>query len=141
MNNSHIAIPFSMLLNLASVSGAEEKKTLWGFIKRYQSEASPETHPDLDQAVGFAVAFYNDFVKPKKIYREANELEREAIIDLRNKLSDYKGDLMLSHSKVLYFRVVANVLIHSVNGFKHFTKYCWVHHKVLGLVDLLLCMG
>ena len=41
--NSHMAIPFSMLLNLASVSGAEEKGTLWGFIKRYQSEASPET--------------------------------------------------------------------------------------------------
>ena len=91
--NSNMAVPFSMLLNLASVSGAEEKGTLWGFIKRYQSEASPETNPDLDQAVGFAVAFYNDFVKPKKIYREANELEREAILELRNKLSDYEGDL------------------------------------------------
>ena len=91
--NSNMAVPFSMLLNLASVSGAEEKGTLWGFIKRYQSEASPETNPDLDQAVGFAVAFYNDFVKPKKIYREANELEREAILDLKNKLSDYEGDL------------------------------------------------
>jgi len=90
---SHMAIPFSMLLNLASVAGAEEKETLWGFIKRYQSEATPETHPDLDQAVGFAVAFYNDFVKPNKIYREASEVEREAILDLREKLANYNGDL------------------------------------------------
>ncbi len=67
--------------------------TLWGFIKRYKSEVTPEKHPDLDQAVGFAIAFYNDFVKPNKIYREASELEREAIIDLRNKLTDYEGDL------------------------------------------------
>ena len=90
---SHMAIPFSMLLNLASVAGAEEKETLWGFIKRYQSEATPETHPDLDQAVGFAVAFYNDFVKPNKIYRKASEVEREAILDLREKLANYNGDL------------------------------------------------
>ena len=80
-------------LNLASVAGAEEKETLWGFIKRYQSEATPETHPDLDQAVGFAVAFYNDFVKPNKIYRKASEVEREAILDLREKLANYNGDL------------------------------------------------
>ena len=71
----------------------EEKETLWGFIKRYQSKATPETHPDLDQAVGFAVAFYNDFVKPNKIYREASEVEREAILDLRDKLANYNGDL------------------------------------------------
>ena len=90
---SHMSIPFSMLLNLASVAGAEEKETLWGFIKRYQSEATPKTHPDLDQAVGFAVAFYNDFVKPNKIYREASEVEREAILDLREKLANYNGDL------------------------------------------------
>jgi carboxyl-terminal processing protease len=47
----------------------------------------------LDQAVGFAVAFYNDFVKPNKIYREASEVEREAILDLRDKLANYNGDL------------------------------------------------
>ena len=86
-----MAIPFSMLLNLASVAGAEEKETLWGFIKR-QSKATPETHPDLDQVVGFAVAF-NDFVKPNKIYREASEVERVVILDLRDKLANYNGDL------------------------------------------------
>ena len=95
-----------------------------GFIKRYQSEATPETHPDLDQAVGFAVAFYNDFVKPNKIYREASEVEREAILDLREKLANYNGDLDASLSRVLYFLVVENVLTRCVNGSKHFMKYC-----------------
>ena len=100
---SRMAISFSMLLNLASVAGAEEKETLWGFIKRYQSEATPETHIDLDQAVGFAVAFYNDFVKPNKVYREASELEREAIVDLRDKLSNYGGDLDAESLQSLVF--------------------------------------
>jgi lysyl-tRNA synthetase class 1 len=100
---SGMAISFSMLLNLASVAGAEEKETLWGFIKRYQSEATPETHIDLDQAVGFAVAFYNDFVKPNKVYREASELEREAIVDLRDKLRNYGGDLDAESLQSLVF--------------------------------------
>ncbi|MDA8742532.1 lysine--tRNA ligase, partial [bacterium] len=59
---SKMVVPFSMLLNLASVSGAEDKDQLWGFIKRYAPEASAETHADLDAAAGFAVRYYNDFV-------------------------------------------------------------------------------
>ena len=90
---SHMVVPFSMLLNLASVANAEEKSQLWGFIQRYAPEASPETHPDLDQAAGFAVAYYNDFVKPAKVFREASELEREALLDLRGRLAAWEGGL------------------------------------------------
>ena len=52
---SHMVVPFSMLLNLASVAGATDARGLWGFIRRYAPEASPETNPDLDAAAGFAV--------------------------------------------------------------------------------------
>src|SRR5690606_24601927 len=76
---SRMVVPFSMLLNLASVAGAEEKAQLWGFIQRYAPDASAETHPDLDQAVGFALRYYSDFVKPAKIYRAPSDLEREAL--------------------------------------------------------------
>ncbi|WP_120500467.1 lysine--tRNA ligase [Roseovarius sp. EL26] len=88
---SKMVVPFSMLLNLASVAGAEEKDQLWGYIKRYAPEAAAETHPDLDAAAGFAVRYYNDFVKPNKTYRAPNELEREALQDLRDKLADWDG--------------------------------------------------
>ncbi len=88
---SKMVVPFSMLLNLASVAGAEEKDQLWGYIKRYAPEASAETHPDLDAAAGFAVRYYNDFVKPHKIYRAPTELEREALQDLRDKLAAWNG--------------------------------------------------
>ena len=46
---SDMAIPFQMLLNLASVAGAADKEGLWGFIRRYAPEASPETHPALSE--------------------------------------------------------------------------------------------
>ncbi|MDP5335441.1 MAG: lysine--tRNA ligase, partial [Paracoccaceae bacterium] len=88
---SHMVVPFSMLLNLASVSAAEDKDKLWGFIRRYAPDASPETNPDMDQAAGFAVRYYNDFVKPHKVYRAPSDLEREALIDLRDQLKTWDG--------------------------------------------------
>ncbi|MCZ4353296.1 lysine--tRNA ligase [Roseovarius aestuarii] len=88
---SRMVVPFSMLLNLASVAGAEDKDHLWGFIKRYAPDASAETHPDLDQAVGFALRYYADFVKPTKVYRAPSEQEREALSELRNQLAAYDG--------------------------------------------------
>ena len=90
---SKMVVPFSMLLNLASVSGAGDKDQLWGFIKRYAPEASAQTHADLDAAAGFAVRYYNNFVKPAKIYRAPTDLEREALIALRDGLKAWDQGL------------------------------------------------
>ena len=88
---STLIVPFAMLLNLASVSGATDTTRLWGFINRYAPDAAPESHPDLDQAVGFAVRYFNDFVKPTRVYRAPSEAEREALVELRAALVAYDG--------------------------------------------------
>ena len=88
---SGMVVPFSMLLNLASVAGAEEKDQLWGFIQRYAPNASARTHPDMDAAVGHALRYYEDFVKPAKVFRAPSDLEREALEDLRDQLASYDG--------------------------------------------------
>jgi len=90
---STMLVPFAMLLNLASVSAAEDTDKLWGFINRYAPDASPETHPDLDAAAGFAVRYYNDFVKPTRICRAPSDQEREALEALRAALAEYDGPL------------------------------------------------
>ena len=88
---SDMVVPFAMLLNLASVSGAKDKAALWGFISRYAPDASPATHPGLDQAAGFAVRYFQDFVKPQRQFRVPSDLEREALEDLRARLAAYDG--------------------------------------------------
>ena len=88
---SDMVVPFSMLLNLASVASADDKETLWGFIRRYAPEASPESHPGLDAAAGYAVRYYNDFVKPGKVYRAPTDAEREALEALRDGLRGWDG--------------------------------------------------
>ena len=88
---SRMVVSFAMLLNLASVASAHDKETLWGFIRRYAPDASPESHPDMDAAAGFAVKYYEDFVAPHKQYRSPDDLEREALTDLREQLAAYDG--------------------------------------------------
>ena len=88
---SNMVVSFSMLLNLASVAAAHDKDVLWGFIRNYAPEASPETHPDLDAAAGYAVKYYEDFVAPSKSYRAPTDLEREALEDLRARLAAWDG--------------------------------------------------
>jgi lysyl-tRNA synthetase class 1 len=79
---SDMVVPFAMLLNLASVAGATDAKGLWGFIRRYAPGASPETHPQLDRAAGFAVRYFHDFVAPKRVFRLPTDTERAAMADL-----------------------------------------------------------
>ena len=85
---STLTVPFQMLLNLASVSGAEDKAAMWGFIRRYAPGATPEGNPDLDAAAGFAVRYYQDHVKPTRSFRLPSEQERAALEDLLTGLKD-----------------------------------------------------
>ena len=63
-------VPFSMLLNLASVVNAETPDMLWGFLRRYSPDAAPGRNPFLDGLVRNAVHYYQDFVRPAKQYRD-----------------------------------------------------------------------
>jgi lysyl-tRNA synthetase class 1 len=85
-NHSGSPVSFAMLLNLASVANADTPAILWGFIRRYMPNASPETMPYLDKLVGHAIAYYKDFVRPEKRYRHATDLERAALADLAETL-------------------------------------------------------
>ena len=89
---SDLAVPFTMLLNLASAASAEDKDVLWGFIRKYAPEATPETHPGLDAAAGFAVRYFNDIVKPAKVYRAPTDVERAALSDLRDRLAAWDDE-------------------------------------------------
>jgi lysyl-tRNA synthetase, class I len=78
--DSHgVTVSFGMLLNLAAVANSEDPAVLWGFLRRYAPGASPENHPRLDKLVGYAVAYFRDFVRPAKTYRLPDEVEREAL--------------------------------------------------------------
>ncbi len=88
------SVSFAMLLNLAAVANSDNPAVLWGFLRRYAPSASPENHPRLDSLVRYGVAYFRDFVAPKKRYRAADVVEREAL----TKVSETLGRLPASAS-------------------------------------------
>jgi len=89
-----IALPvsFAMLLNLVSASNAENSEVLWGFISRYAPGVTRQSHPELDQLVGYAIRYFNDFVKPTKVFRAPDEVERQTLAALDAKLATLPAD-------------------------------------------------
>jgi lysyl-tRNA synthetase, class I len=75
-------VSFSLLLNLVSAADASTKDILWGFISRYLPGSTPQDEPMLDRLTGFAINYYEDFVKPSKRFRSPDERERAAMADL-----------------------------------------------------------
>ncbi|SEI23251.1 lysine--tRNA ligase [Tardiphaga sp. OK245] len=85
-------VTFQLLLTLVSSSNAENAETLWGFIRRYRPGVSAATHPRLDAMVGYAINYYRDFVAPTKTFREPTDIERVALQDLRDALSQLPAE-------------------------------------------------
>jgi lysyl-tRNA synthetase class 1 len=79
-------VSFSLLLNLVSAADASTKDLLWAFIARYLPGATPESEPLLDKLAGYAIHYYEDFVKPAKRFRAPDERERAAMQALVGKL-------------------------------------------------------
>ena len=83
---AELPISFALLLNLVSASNSEDPATLWGFIRRYAPDATPDAHPILDHLVGYAIQYFHDFVRPAKTYRPASQVESAALRDLSERL-------------------------------------------------------
>src|SRR5579863_9633863 len=61
---SGTTISFGMLLNLATVANSEDPQVLWGFLRRYAPDVTPQSHPRLDRLIVYAVRYFRDFVRP-----------------------------------------------------------------------------
>ncbi len=85
-DNQSPAVPFSLLLHLVSASDASDKNILWGFINNYYKNANPDNDKALDALVGYAMRYYEDFVKPKKQFKKPSDVEKQWLLDLASNL-------------------------------------------------------
>ncbi len=126
---AEMPITFGLLINLVSASNAEDKGKLWSVIRKHKPDATPEKYPVLDKLVGYAVAYYHDFEKPKKVFREATAAERTALEALDKALAN--ADPALS-SKELQDIVVETG---KANGYTKETLRSWyqaIYEVLLG---------
>ncbi len=86
-------ISFALLTNLVSASNAETKDLLWAFIAKYAPGTTPATHPFLDKLCGYAIRYFEDFIKPTKQFRAATDKERAAFEDLIARLDALPAEI------------------------------------------------
>ena len=84
-------LTFGLMLNLASASNALDKSILWNYISRRLPGESPSTNPELDRLADYAVRYFNDEVKPTKVFRAPTDKERVALEELFAQLEGKEG--------------------------------------------------
>ena len=103
--NDGMPFSFTMLLNLVSASNSSSEDQLWSFIQKYNPKLSSNENPSLSLAVKFAVKYFKDFVEPKKKFREPDDKEKKALIDLASRLGLFSGDPDPSELQKIIFAV------------------------------------
>ena len=89
---ARMPISFALLLNLVAVASTDDKELLWGFVKRYCPEASPSSHPELDNLLEHALAYFRDFIANSLRHRPPSEIEVAALRDLDSRLESLSED-------------------------------------------------
>ncbi len=83
-----VVMSFSMLLNLAGSSNANNQEILWKFINRFHSDITPSKYKILDSLTKYAVNFFKDKVEPRKKYKIPSEKEKKALSDLAKNIQN-----------------------------------------------------
>ncbi len=85
------SISYSLILNLVSASHLEDSKLIWKFVKRYDQNLEEKENSFVDKMIRCAINYYNDFIKPNKKFRAPTDIEKSALITLREGLNSMKS--------------------------------------------------
>ena len=79
MPTENSVMPFSMLLNLVETSNADSKELLWKFVRKHKKDISEKDYPIFDKLIHYAIKYFNDVIKSRKIYKKPNKEEKNAL--------------------------------------------------------------
>jgi lysyl-tRNA synthetase class 1 len=83
----NLPVTFALLLNLVSVAATDDETVLWRYVRRYAPGVTPETHPALGTLIGYAIAYFRDFVAASLVRRAPDARETLALADLDRRLA------------------------------------------------------
>ena len=86
---ARMPLSFALLLNLVGVASTDDKDLLWAFVRQYAPEASPESNPELDALIGYALTYFRDFVAGSLRKRPPDVREAAALRDLDARLAAF----------------------------------------------------
>ncbi|MEQ8410872.1 MAG: lysine--tRNA ligase [Erythrobacter sp.] len=101
-----LPVPFSLLLNLVGVLGAEgSREAVWSYLANYIEDADPAAHPALDLLVDKALAYNRDFVAPTLVKRAPTPGEAEALRALDAELAAVPPDMAAEDLQTIVYEI------------------------------------
>ncbi|WPX97304.1 lysine--tRNA ligase [Candidatus Bandiella euplotis] len=85
-------ISFTLLLNLVNACNTDSKEVAWGYIDNSNPSLTKNDRKYIDSMLGFAINYYQDFVKPKKQYKIPNQEEIKLLQHLLEVLDIIEDD-------------------------------------------------
>ena len=79
-------ISFNALLNLASICNTNDKKIIWGFVKKYDKSLTEKINPLFDKLIDYSLNYYTDFVVPNKNFLKLAPNQKIIFEDILNLL-------------------------------------------------------
>lgn len=80
-------ITYALLLKLASATDAGSSSLLWGFLRRYAPQLSPQSDPELDALVHKALEYNREVLRSERQIVAPTEGERRALLALKEALA------------------------------------------------------
>ncbi len=79
-------VTFGLLINIASACDPKEKSVLLGFVSRHFPDIDCSEGSFISRLASYAMNYYEDFVKPHKVYRDPSEAEIKVLKALAESL-------------------------------------------------------
>lgn len=101
----NLPVSFALLLNLVSACNTDDENVIWGYINQLAPNLDQASHKFLEVLVNKAVAYYQDFIKPTKLFKAPNEVEKDALKHLHNKLGHLNKDATAEEIQNLIYSI------------------------------------
>ena len=98
-------LTFSLILNLVNASQADNKETLWGFIREYIGDISGDSEAYIDRLLDYAISYFNDFILPTKKYKIPNDSEVASLERLLSQLKNLEDDVDVETIQTVFYDI------------------------------------
>jgi lysyl-tRNA synthetase, class I len=84
-------VNFDLLLNLVSIANTSDVSAIWHYLKVYRPNIT--VTPLLNHLIIGAIRYYNEYVKPKKVYRTPTDSEISVLRNILSEMANIKNNL------------------------------------------------
>ncbi|NRA73345.1 MAG: lysine--tRNA ligase [Rickettsiales bacterium] len=98
-------LTFNLLINLASACNPTDQNILLGFISKYATDFDPAKDKFIYMLSSYARKYYENFIKPNKVYKTPDTHEKELLERVKKSLQELPKNATASDAQNIFYTV------------------------------------